>query len=163
MNNFPTMPQAAAGLPVPCTRLLATSIPLHLPKLLPRLNGDTRRRKRRLREKLEKKDAINYGPAIRAWVEDQKRRICNEFIDNLRMTAIPTFANSVIDAPTPDGTKPIADIIEAAHDLATAARRVRAKCGTDKQGKPRDWTEWKDLDDACDAVDRVTANLEANE
>lgn len=100
MNNFPTMPQAAAGLPVPCTRLLATSIPR--PRWedhrQPRLNGDTRRRKRRLREKLEKKDSIKYGPAIRAWVAEQKRRIENEFIDNLRMTANPIFANARPDA-----------------------------------------------------------------
>ncbi len=96
MNNWPTMPQTADGLPVPCTRLLllTTSFPVHLPKRLPRINGDTRRRKRRLREKLEKKDAIKYGPAIRAWVFEQQRRINNEFIDNLRMTASPLFANT---------------------------------------------------------------------
>lgn len=95
MNDFLTMPNAAAGLPVPYTRL-ATSIPC--PRWMdhrqPRINGDTRRRKRRLREKLAKQDAIRYAPAIRAWVTDQQRRIDNQFIDNLRMTAGPAFANN---------------------------------------------------------------------
>jgi hypothetical protein len=62
----------------------------------PRINGDTRRRKRRLREKLAKLDAIRYAPAILAWAADQKRRIENEFFDNLRMTASPSFANKVL-------------------------------------------------------------------
>ena len=37
-----------------------------LPNRMPRINGDTRRRKRRLREKLDKLDLIRYAPAIRA-------------------------------------------------------------------------------------------------
>jgi hypothetical protein len=88
VNNFPTMPQAAAGLPVPCTRLLATSIPLHLPKRLPRLNGDTRRRKRRLREKMEKKDKIRYVPAIRTVAAEIKLRVMDKIEREI-------FANSL--------------------------------------------------------------------
>lgn len=80
MNNFPTMPQADAGLPVPCTRLLATSIPL--PRWMehrqPRLNGDTRRRKRRLREKLARLDEIRYAPSIRAAAAEMKRRVMDK-------------------------------------------------------------------------------------
>ena len=45
------------------------------PLRVPRINGDTRRRKRRLREKLEKKDAIRYAPEIRAACEEFKRRL----------------------------------------------------------------------------------------
>jgi len=72
VDNFPTLPKSDAGLPVPSTLLLATSIPVHWPKRLPRINGDTRRRSRRLREKLEKLDLIRYAPAIR---EAQRRVI----------------------------------------------------------------------------------------
>lgn len=125
MNNFQTMPQAAAGLPVPCTRLLATSIPLHLPKRLPRINGDTRRRKRRLREKLEKKDAVKYGSAIRAWVEDQKRRIDNEFIDNLRMTARPMFANVSPHPPSARHGHEVAVECVVGHFRMCAIRHLR--------------------------------------
>jgi hypothetical protein len=63
---------------VPCISLLATSIPLHLPRRLPQINGDTRRRKRRLREKLEKLDAIRYAPAIRAATAEMKRRVMDK-------------------------------------------------------------------------------------
>jgi hypothetical protein len=80
VNNFPTMPRADAGLPVPCTRLLATSIPV--PRWMehrqPRINGDTRRRKRRLRDKLAKLDAILYAPAIRAAAAELKRRVIDK-------------------------------------------------------------------------------------
>ena len=68
----------ASGAQVPCSSLLATSIPLHLPRRLPRINGDTRRRKRRLREKLEKLDAIWYAPAIRAAAAEMKRRVMDK-------------------------------------------------------------------------------------
>jgi ribosomal protein L25 (general stress protein Ctc) len=55
----------------------------------PRLNGDTRRRKRRLREKLAKRDAIRYAPAIRAVAAELKRRVMDKIEREI-------FANSVI-------------------------------------------------------------------
>lgn len=88
MNDFPTMPRADAGLPVPCTRLLATSIPLHLPRRLPRINGDTRRRKRRLREKLEKLDAIRYAPAILAAAAEMKGRVMDKIEREILANAV---------------------------------------------------------------------------
>jgi hypothetical protein len=50
------------------------------------------------------------------------------------------------------------DLLAAAFDLVSAARRVRSKFGTDDHGKPLDWTEWRDVDDACNAIDRIAAN-----
>lgn len=44
----------------------------------PRINGDTRRRKRRLREKLEKLDMIRYAPAIQAAAAEMKRRVMDK-------------------------------------------------------------------------------------
>ena len=41
----------------------------------PRINGDTRRRKRRIREKLAKQDAIRYAPAIQYAAAEIKRRV----------------------------------------------------------------------------------------
>jgi hypothetical protein len=41
----------------------------------PRLNGDTRHRKRRLREKLAKLDTIRYAATIRAAAAEMKRRV----------------------------------------------------------------------------------------
>ena len=49
-------------------------------------------------------------------------------------------------------------MLAAAFDLVSAARRVRAKFGTDDRGNPLDWTEWRDVDDACNAIDRIAAN-----
>ena len=40
----------------------------------------------------------------------------------------------------------------ATGDLGLAAVRVRAKFGRDEQGKPLDWTEWRDLDDALQGM-----------
>jgi len=79
---------------VPFTALLATSIPC--PRWMehrqPRINGDTRRRKRRLREKLAKLDAIRYAPAIRAAADEMKRRV----IDKIEREI---FANEKVEAP----------------------------------------------------------------
>ena len=49
-------------------------------------------------------------------------------------------------------------MLAAAFDLVSAARRVRSKFGTDDNGNPLDWTEWRDVDDACNAIDRIAAN-----
>ncbi len=49
-------------------------------------------------------------------------------------------------------------MLAAAFDLVSAARRVRAKFGTDDNGNPLDWTEWRDVDDACNAIDSIAAN-----
>ena len=53
---------------------------------------------------------------------------------------------------------PSTSLLAAAFDLVSAARRVRSKFGTDDNGNPLDWTEWRDVDDACNAVDRIAAN-----
>ena len=45
-------------------------------------------------------------------------------------------------------------LLAAAFDLVAAARRVRSKFGTDDNGNALDWTEWCDVDDACNAIDR---------
>lgn len=90
--------QTPAGASVTCLSLLATSIPCPrwMERRQPRINGDTRRRKRRLREKLAKRDAIKYGPAIREWAVDQKLRIEADFIQHVQATASPLFANNRI-------------------------------------------------------------------
>ena len=46
-------------------------------------------------------------------------------------------------------------------DLIAAARRVRAKFGTDMNGSPLAWPDWKDLDEACNAIDRQAADVGA--
>jgi hypothetical protein len=38
-------------------------------------------------------------------------------------------------------------------ELVNAARRVRQKFGTREDGTPKNWTEWRDLDDAIDAAE----------
>jgi hypothetical protein len=38
-------------------------------------------------------------------------------------------------------------------ELVNAARRVRQKFGTREDGTPKNWTEWRDLDDAVNAVE----------
>jgi hypothetical protein len=82
------------GLPVPSTLLLltSTSIPLHLPKRLPRLNGDTRRRKARLRKKLEKQDRIRFAPVIRNVVAGMKLAVIGKLEREL-------FANAATERP----------------------------------------------------------------
>ena len=56
----------------------------------PRLNGDTRRRKKRLRLKLAKQDAarsaIQYKQATDAWLEIQKLQIEQRFMDDLMLS-----------------------------------------------------------------------------
>ena len=54
-----------------------------------------------------------------------------------------------------DGT---CNLLAAAFALVAAARRVRAKFGTDEWGQPLDWTEWRDVDDACNTIDRIAAD-----
>lgn len=76
--NYPVYGQSGAGTPSLSIGLLATTIPVRWPKRLPRINGDTRRRKRRLREKLAKLDAIRYAPAIRAAAAEMKRRVMDK-------------------------------------------------------------------------------------
>lgn len=49
-------------------------------------------------------------------------------------------------------------LLAAAFDLVSASRRVRSKFGVDDSGHPLDWTEWRDVDDACNAIDRIAAN-----
>ena len=72
--------QNASGAQVPCISLLAASIPCQrwMEHRQTRINGDTRRRKRRLREKLAKLDAIRYAPAIRAAAVGIKRRVIDK-------------------------------------------------------------------------------------
>jgi len=74
------MSERSDGMEITSTDLLATSIPVkfRLPPGSARLNGDTRRRKRRLREKLAKRDAIKYGPALRATAAEMKRRVTDK-------------------------------------------------------------------------------------
>ena len=78
--NYPVYGQVGAGTPSLSIGLLATSIPVkfRLPPHNSRLTGDTRRRKRRLREKLAKLDAIRYAPAIRAAAAEMKRRVMDK-------------------------------------------------------------------------------------
>ena len=57
-------------------------IPIHFPKRQRRINGDTRRRKTRIRKKLEKQDIIKYGPIIRKQYEEMKSAAQNQIIDN---------------------------------------------------------------------------------
>jgi len=78
--NYPVYSQSGAGTPSLSIGLLATSIPVNfrLPSRNARLNGDTRRRKRRLREKLAKRDAIRYAPAIREAAAEMKRRVTDK-------------------------------------------------------------------------------------
>jgi acyl-CoA reductase-like NAD-dependent aldehyde dehydrogenase len=61
---------------------------------------------------------------------------------------------------TPGAVSPVRsdDLLAAAFDLVSASRRVRSKFGTDDNGNPLDWTEWRDVDDACNAIDRIAAN-----
>jgi hypothetical protein len=54
------------------TGLLATSITIHFPERLPLLNGDTRRRKRRLHKKLSKLDAMQYARRVEYKSEHRK-------------------------------------------------------------------------------------------
>lgn len=40
------------------------------------------------------------------------------------------------------------------HDLVIAARNVLLKFGTDQKGERIDWIEWKDLEEACDRLNK---------
>ena len=50
------------------------------PGRLPRIGGDTRKRKRRLRRKLEKRDFVKYLPAIKVLVEKMRRDLDERFL-----------------------------------------------------------------------------------
>lgn len=54
-------------------------------------------------------------------------------------------------------------LMAAALDLVGAARRVRARYGTDDKGIPVDWPEWQHLDEACNAVDRLLPKRDPDE
>ena len=70
-------------------------VTLRFPCGFVRMNGDTRRRKRRLRNKLDKKLAIRYGPAIFAEVEEIKRRVTDKIeMDLFRPIRIIPFGGS---------------------------------------------------------------------
>jgi hypothetical protein len=60
------------------------SVPLHLPRRLPRINGDMRRRKKRLRRKLEKRDAVEYANVIKSVSDLWIKHINSEFIKGVR-------------------------------------------------------------------------------
>jgi len=64
-------------------------------------------------------------------------------------------------APRRDSDAGSDRLLAAAFDLASAARRVRSKFGAADNGNPLDWTEWRDVDDACNTIDRIAANAEA--
>lgn len=81
MNNFPTMQQNDSGLSLPYTLWLMeteVAIPHWLDHRKPRIGGDMRRRKRRLREKLAKQDTIRYASAIRAVSVEMKRSVMDK-------------------------------------------------------------------------------------
>lgn len=42
---------------------------------------------------------------------------------------------------------------DAVQDLLSAARRVLCKFGFNDNGTLKDWSEWEDLRDACNAVE----------
>jgi hypothetical protein len=80
MKDWPTVPSPGPeSTPVIVLVSSSTTVPFRLPKRLPRWNGDTRRRKRRLREKLAKLDAIRYGPAIKTWTRMMTKRFDYSF------------------------------------------------------------------------------------
>jgi len=50
----------------------------YMPKLPLRINGDMRKRKRRLREKLAKQDAIRYSSWMDVLNEEMRRRVIDK-------------------------------------------------------------------------------------
>ena len=48
----------------------------------PRINGDTRRRKKRVRRKIEKLDAVLYGPKVRCIAEIMSHDVDDWFLKN---------------------------------------------------------------------------------
>jgi hypothetical protein len=58
----------------------------------PRINGDTRRRKRRLREKLAKKDQIKYGPMIRVMQAKLQRFMEEDLLQEMQKPQHQNFS-----------------------------------------------------------------------
>lgn len=71
MQSFPVFMLApmvrggCRGIRCDITNLTDVTYQLHLPRRTPRINGDTRRRKRRLRDKIAKRDKATYAGVMR--------------------------------------------------------------------------------------------------
>jgi len=56
---------------------------VNFPKRQPRINGDNRKRKHRLRKKLEKQDSIKYTPIIEKYMEAACRVFYKKWMDGI--------------------------------------------------------------------------------